>query len=124
MESDQQELGVVGLFEMFMGSSVEEVILMFLTLIAGVGIYFYVVYQSRKGAKLGIKGADKIYLGMLGSILVTLVSSIIIYINEEMISDRTFSLLNYGSELVSFILLAYAAIGFRDLVIGYQDQKN
>ncbi len=124
MESDQQEIDIFGLFEMFMGSSVEEVVLMFLTLIAGVGIYFYVVYQSRKGAKLGMKGAGKIYLGMLGSILVTLSSSIIIYVNEEIISDRTYSLLSYGSELVSFVLLAYAAIGFRDLLIEYQDQAN
>lgn len=124
METDQQELGVIGLFEMFMGSSVEEVVLMFLTLIVGFSIYFYVVLQSRKAAKLGSKGASKVYIGMLGSILVTLALSTIIYINEETLSDRSYTLFSYGSELVSFILLAYAAIGFRDLLKEFQNQTN
>ncbi|MEH6458130.1 MAG: hypothetical protein V7749_17505 [Cocleimonas sp.] len=114
--------GLVGLFEMFAGISIEESILILLTLLVWISVYIYVMLQSKKGMALGIVGTDKIYKGLLFSILVALVSVVAIFTIQEKMDEKTSSILTYGFELVSLAFLAYAAVGFKELISYFRDE--
>jgi hypothetical protein len=71
---------------------------------------------------LGIVGTDKIYKGLLFSILVALVSVVAIFTIQEKMDEKTSSILTYGFELVSLAFFAYAAVGFKELISYFRDE--
>ncbi len=124
LDENSQDLNVVDMLELFVGASVEEMVLMILVMLIWISIYIYVVIQSKKGVALNIKGANKIYRGLLGSILVGIFSVTALFFIEESIEENTFILLSYGIELISLSFLAYAALGFKELISDIRERLH
>ncbi len=124
MEENSQGLDIIELFEMLAGFSIEESVLILLTLLVWISVYLYVMIQSKKGIVLGVVGSDKIYKGLLFSILVALVSVVTLFTIQESMDEKTSNLVTYGFELVSLAFWAYAAAGFKEMISYFHDKMH
>lgn len=124
MDNERAGEEVLNVFDSVLSAYIQELLFVIPSLLLWLSIFIYLIYQAGRGKKIGLPGSDKIFYGMLGSLVISLISFMILFIVEDGVEEVTYSLLSSAAELISVLFLMYAAWGFKVLVINYKSKAH